>query len=81
MHSIHDQQKINISCVLDRYVVSHSQTTIDQYLIHVNQYNRHSTLMTAYRHLMDPKFMHYVIREKSQVYHALKHFFQVQEVV
>lgn len=47
----------------------------------VNQYNRHSTLMTAYRHLVDPKFSHFVIREKSQVYHALKHFFQVQEVV
>ncbi|WP_124726835.1 sporulation protein YhbH [Staphylospora marina] len=41
----------------------------------VNQYNRHSTLMTAYRHLKDPKFLHYVIREKSQVYDALKHFF------
>ncbi|RAL26912.1 sporulation protein YhbH [Thermoflavimicrobium daqui] len=41
----------------------------------VNQYNRHSTLMTAYRHLKDPKFMYYVIREKGQVYDALKHFF------
>jgi sporulation protein YhbH len=41
----------------------------------VNQYNRHSTLMTAYRHLQDPKFLHFVIREKSQVYDALKHFF------
>jgi sporulation protein YhbH len=41
----------------------------------VNQYNRHSTLMTAYRHMKDPKFMHYVIREKGQVYDALKHFF------
>ncbi|MXQ54263.1 sporulation protein YhbH [Shimazuella alba] len=47
----------------------------------VNQYNRHSTLMTAYRHLVDPKFSHFVIREKSHVYHALKHFFQVKEVV
>jgi uncharacterized sporulation protein YeaH/YhbH (DUF444 family) len=37
--------------------------------------------MTAYRHLVDPKFSHFVIREKSHVYHALKHFFQVQEVV
>lgn len=42
----------------------------------VNQYNRHSTLMSAYRHLKNPKFMHYVIREKGQVYHALKHFFR-----
>lgn len=43
----------------------------------VNQYNRHSTLMTAYRHIHDPKFLHYVIREKSQVYEALKHFFAI----
>lgn len=41
----------------------------------VNQYNRHSTLMSAYKHLHDTKFMHYVIREKGQVYDALKHFF------
>ncbi|SFI84140.1 sporulation protein YhbH [Thermoflavimicrobium dichotomicum] len=46
----------------------------------VNQYNRHSTLMTAYRHIKDPKFMYYVIREKGQVYEALKHFFTKQEV-
>jgi sporulation protein YhbH len=46
----------------------------------VNQYNRHSTLMTAYRHVADPKFMHFVIREKSQVYHALKYFFNKKEV-
>jgi uncharacterized protein len=45
----------------------------------VNQYNRHSTLMTAYRHVKDPKFMHYVIREKGQVYEALKHFFAKEE--
>lgn len=45
----------------------------------VNQYNRHSTLMTAYRHIKDEKFMHYVIREKSQVYQALKHFFAKKE--
>ncbi|TCS96823.1 sporulation protein YhbH [Hazenella coriacea] len=44
----------------------------------VNQYNRHSTLMTAYRHIHDPKFKHFVIREKSQVYAALKHFFGKQ---
>jgi len=47
----------------------------------VNQYNRHSTLMSAYRHLKDPKFKHYVIREKGQVYHALKHFFRKEEAV
>jgi uncharacterized protein len=45
----------------------------------VNQYNRHSTLMTAYRHIQDPRFLHFVIREKSQVYDALKHFFGKRE--
>lgn len=47
----------------------------------VNQYNRNSTLMSAYRHMKDPRFMHYVIREKGQVYHALKHFFQKKDKV
>ncbi|MDN4592343.1 sporulation protein YhbH [Polycladomyces subterraneus] len=45
----------------------------------VNQYNRHSTLMTAYRNLADPKFLYYIIREKGQVYDALKHFFAKEE--
>jgi sporulation protein YhbH len=45
----------------------------------VNQYNRHSTLMTGYRNIVDPKFMHYIIREKGQVYDALRHFFTKEE--
>jgi uncharacterized protein len=45
----------------------------------VNQYNRHSTLMSAYRHLKVPRFAHFVIREKGQVYDALKHFFGKKE--
>lgn len=44
----------------------------------VNQYNRHSTLMSAYRHIKEDQFQHYVIREKGQVYDALRHFFQKQ---
>ena len=47
----------------------------------VNQYNRHSTLMSAFRHIKDPKFRYFVIREKDQVYHALKHFFRKEEAV
>lgn len=47
----------------------------------VNQYNRHSTLMSAYRHIRDPKFMHCVIREKGEVYKALKTFFGGREMV
>ncbi|WP_027085476.1 sporulation protein YhbH [Cohnella panacarvi] len=42
----------------------------------VNQYNRSSTLMAAYKHIEDPKFMYYVIKEKSEIYLALKRFFQ-----
>ncbi|MGA8943300.1 MAG: sporulation protein YhbH [Thermoactinomyces sp.] len=45
----------------------------------VNQYNRHSTLMSAYRHIKIPRFSHFVIREKGQVYDALKHFFGKKE--
>lgn len=41
----------------------------------INQYNRHSTLMSAYRHINDPKFLYSVIREKTEVYKALKTFF------
>jgi len=41
----------------------------------VNQYNRSSTLMSAYRNIRSHKFMHYVIREKGEVYKALRTFF------
>lgn len=40
----------------------------------VNQYNRSSTLMSAYRHLKQEQFMHYVIKDKKEVYLALKAF-------
>ncbi|AJY75947.1 sporulation protein YhbH [Paenibacillus beijingensis] len=41
----------------------------------VNQYNRSSTLMSAYKHIQNKKFLYSVIRDKSEVYHALKRFF------
>lgn len=41
----------------------------------INQYNRNSTLMNIYKQIEDKKFMYSVIREKSQVYEVLKHFF------
>ncbi|MGU3472293.1 sporulation protein YhbH [Paenibacillus sp. D51F] len=41
----------------------------------VNQYNRSSTLMSAYKHIQDKKFLFSVIRDKSEVYNALKRFF------
>jgi sporulation protein YhbH len=45
----------------------------------VNQYNRSSTLMSAYRHINNPIFRHSIIREKGEVYKALKTFFTNQE--
>jgi uncharacterized sporulation protein YeaH/YhbH (DUF444 family) len=42
----------------------------------VNQYNRSSTLMSAFRHLEHPRFLHYIIRDKSDIYRALKAIFR-----
>ncbi|MHA6483204.1 sporulation protein YhbH [Paenibacillus sp. strain BS8-2] len=41
----------------------------------VNQYNRSSTLMSAYKHINDKKFMYSIIKEKGEVYKALTTFF------
>ena len=41
----------------------------------VNQYNRNSTLMAAYRSIRRPNFRTCLIREKKDVYQALKTFF------
>lgn len=41
----------------------------------VNQYNRSSTLMSAYKNIQHQKFLYHVIREKVDVYKALKTFF------
>jgi len=41
----------------------------------VNQYNRSSTLMSAYKHIQEERFMYYVIRDKAEIYQALKTFF------
>lgn len=45
----------------------------------VNQYNRSSTLMSAFRHIANPAFQHYIIREKGEVYEALKSFFSKKQ--
>jgi uncharacterized protein len=36
-------------------------------------------LMSAYRHVKEDRFSYFVIREKAQVYEALKHFFGKKE--
>lgn len=45
----------------------------------VNQYNRGSTLMSAYRNLKHERFVYYVIKEKGEVYQALRQFFHKRE--
>ncbi len=46
----------------------------------VNAYRRYSTLMSAYRRIENPKFRHYILKEKQDVYHALKSFFRKENV-
>lgn len=45
----------------------------------VNQYSRHSTLMSAYKNINDPRFKHFILKEKGDVYHAMKSFFKKEE--
>lgn len=46
----------------------------------VNAYNRYSTLMNAYKQIDNPKFRHYVLKEKRDVYYALKSFFKKENI-
>jgi uncharacterized protein len=45
----------------------------------VNQYNRHSTLMSAYKNIKDPNFRYYILKQKADVYYAMKSFFRKEE--
>ncbi|PKR86540.1 sporulation protein YhbH [Heyndrickxia camelliae] len=45
----------------------------------VNQYNRHSTLMTAYKNVKDEKFRYYILKQKSDVFYAMRSFFQKEQ--
>jgi sporulation protein YhbH len=45
----------------------------------VNQYNRHSTLMSAYKNIHNEKFRHYILKQKADVFHAMKSFFKKEE--
>ncbi|WP_332646134.1 sporulation protein YhbH [Lysinibacillus sp. 54212] len=44
----------------------------------VNVYNRYSPLMNTYKNIKNPKFRHYILKQKKDVYEALKSFFQKQ---
>ncbi|GAC90302.1 hypothetical protein KN10_0738 [Anoxybacillus flavithermus NBRC 109594] len=46
----------------------------------VNQYNRHSTLMSAYKHIKDEKFRYYILKQKSDVLQAMRTFFRKEEL-
>lgn len=43
----------------------------------VNPHSRYSTLMNTYKTINDPKFRHYVLKDKKDVYEALKSLFKV----
>ncbi len=45
----------------------------------VNQYNRHSTLMSAYKNIKHEDFKYYILKQKSDVFHAMKSFFKKEE--
>ena len=46
----------------------------------VNAYSRFSTLMSNYRKLDNPKFRHYILKQKTDVYPTLKTFFRKVDV-
>ncbi|WP_379971152.1 sporulation protein YhbH [Ectobacillus sp. sgz5001026] len=46
----------------------------------VNQYNRHSTLMSAYKNIEDEAFRYYILKQKADVFHAMKSFFRKETV-
>lgn len=45
----------------------------------VNQYNRHSTLMSAYKNIKNDHFKYYILKQKIDVFHAMKSFFQKEQ--
>lgn len=47
----------------------------------VNKYKRHSTLMRIYKDFNHPKFRHYILQEKADIYHSMKTFFQTGTII
>jgi uncharacterized protein len=45
----------------------------------VNQYNRHSTLMSAYKNIKNENFKYYILKQKVDVFNAMKSFFQKEQ--
>lgn len=44
----------------------------------INPYHRSSTLMNAYRNINDEGFQYFILKQKRDVYYAMKHFFAKQ---
>ena len=47
----------------------------------VNQYSRHTTLMSAYKPIKNNKFKYYVLKEKADVFYAMRHFFRAEKAI
>lgn len=45
----------------------------------INPYNRQSTLMSAFNNLQTDAFHSYILKQKKDVYYALKHFFPLPQ--
>ncbi len=46
----------------------------------VNQYSRNSSLMSVYKNIKHEQFHYFILKNKSDVFHAMKRFFQKTEV-
>lgn len=47
----------------------------------VNQFNRYSTLMQTFKKIDHPLFKHYILRNREDVFYAMKEFFHVENVI
>ena len=47
----------------------------------VNQFNRYSTLMQTFKRIDHPLFKHFILRNREDVFYAMKEFFQVQKAI
>lgn len=81
IYPVHFSDGDNLSSDNDRCVelVSQLLEVCNVFLYgEINQYNRNSTLMTAYRHIHHPRFRNAILREKGEVYKALRTFFTIE---
>ncbi|PWU66816.1 sporulation protein YhbH [Gracilibacillus dipsosauri] len=47
----------------------------------VNQYNRYSTLTQAFKDIDHPRFKQFILRNKEDVFYAMKHFFHEEKAI